>query len=181
MTDSVLLDELFGALTRYVRLRERAVQTTFRSASEGLEMAAYKGLFHLIERPMRSCELAQALNSDPSTASRHVAQLVTQGLVRRQADPADGRATLLVITDSGRAKADAMRQVRRAIFRDATSDWTRHELVTLANLLDRLVDSIESVTNPHAMPGDASDAITEPNTSVDEISSRVGAPMKGRS
>ena len=44
------------------------------------------------------------LCADPSTVSRQVASLVKAGLVERQADPDDGRASILVPTELGRAK-----------------------------------------------------------------------------
>ena len=56
------------------------------------------------EGPMRAGALAECLQSDPSTVSRQVAALVKDGLLERRADPADGRASLLVLT----AKADAV-------------------------------------------------------------------------
>jgi DNA-binding MarR family transcriptional regulator len=51
----------------------------------------------------RSSDLAARAGLDPSTVSRAVAGLVTQGLVTREADPHDGRATLLVVTPAGHA------------------------------------------------------------------------------
>ena len=42
--------------------------------------------------------LAAAVHSDPSTVSRQVAALVRAGLIERQADPEDGRASVLVPT-----------------------------------------------------------------------------------
>ena len=53
-------------------------------------------------------ELAEHSGLDPSTVSRAVAALVAHGLVERRADQADKRASLLAITDAGRAAlADA--------------------------------------------------------------------------
>ena len=53
---------------------------------------------------MRAGALAECMQSDPSTVSRQVAALVKDGLLERRADPADGRASLLVLTE----KADAV-------------------------------------------------------------------------
>ena len=50
--------------------------------------------------PRRSSELAAAVHSDPSTVSRQVAALVRDGLIERQADPEDGRASVLVPTET---------------------------------------------------------------------------------
>ncbi|MEP9394754.1 MULTISPECIES: MarR family winged helix-turn-helix transcriptional regulator [Gordonia] len=148
MLDPVEVDRLFDALSRYLRVRDRAVHTTLRTPDGDVEIAAFKGLFHLQRRPMRSRELAGALNSDPSTVSRQVAQLVDKGLVRREADPHDGRATLLVITEAGDAQVEAMRSARRAAMNDAMSDWTADELSTLVSLLNRFVDATETFMVP---------------------------------
>ncbi|MYR08366.1 MarR family transcriptional regulator [Gordonia sp. SID5947] len=154
MLDQHAVDDLFDVLSRYMRLRDRAAHTTFKTADGEFETAAFKGLFHLARESMRSRELAESLNADPSTVSRHVAQLVDLGLVRREADPADGRATLLVITDAGIERVEAMRMVRRTAMDDAMTDWTDDELWTLVRLLSRFVDAAESVIAPPCAKGD---------------------------
>ena len=53
------------------------------------------------EGPIRSSELAELMQADPSTVSRQVATLVKDGYVERRADPVDGRASLLVVTERG--------------------------------------------------------------------------------
>ena len=148
MLDPESIDQLFDSLSRYLRVRDRAVHTTFRTKDGEFETAAFRGLFHLDRAPMRSSELAAALNADPSTVSRHVAQLVDLDLVRREADPADGRATLLVITEAGRRRVEGMRAMRREAFESAMTDWTQDELSTLVVLFDRFVDAAEQLIAP---------------------------------
>ena len=48
-------------------------------------------------------ELAVTTVTDPSTLSRALDSLAADGLVRREADPADSRATRVFATDAGRA------------------------------------------------------------------------------
>ena len=148
MPDPHAIDDLFDVLMRYVRIRDRAVHSTVLTADGEIETAAYKGLFHLVRTSMRSSELATALNADPSTVSRHVAFLVKEGLVRREADPADGRATLLVITEAGRRRVEGMRAMRREAFESAMTDWSQDELSTLVVLFDRFVDAAEQLIAP---------------------------------
>ncbi|MET9202586.1 MarR family winged helix-turn-helix transcriptional regulator [Gordonia sp. NPDC003585] len=148
MLDDAPIDELFDTLARYLRIRDRAVHTTFRTPDGEFETAAYKALFHLARQSMRSREVAESLRADPSTVSRYVAQLVDQGLIRREADPDDGRATLLVITDAGRDRVDLMRTMRRDAMNNAMGDWTNDELRTLVSLLGRFVDAAETAIAP---------------------------------
>lgn len=146
--DQQAIDDLFETLLRFVRTRERAVHTTFRTRDDEFEAAAFKALFPLARRSMRSRELAAAMNADPSTVSRHVALLVDHELIRREADPDDGRATLLVITDAGRDRVLAMREMRRSAMAGVMADWTDDELHTLVGLLGRFVDAADSALNP---------------------------------
>lgn len=145
MLDPQTVDELFETLARYIRVRERALHTTFRTPDGEFETAAFKGLFHLYKQSMRARELAAELGADPSTVSRHVAQLVDLGLVRREADQHDGRASLLVITDAGRERVEAMRTARRNALDQALGEWTTDEFETLARLLSRFVDAADSL------------------------------------
>ena len=70
------------------------------TSGDGVEWAAYGLLFQLVnDGPRRSSALAETACVDPSTVSRQVAQLVKAGLVERQSDPEDGRASLLVATE----------------------------------------------------------------------------------
>ena len=93
-------DEIGSQLVRLVRLLER-VQAQYQAEHpDAVDRATYLLLVHLAkDGARRAGALAEAVHSDPSTVSRQVAHLVQLGLVERVADPADGRATLLVATD----------------------------------------------------------------------------------
>jgi DNA-binding MarR family transcriptional regulator len=54
----------------------------------------------------RMGDLAEALLSSPSRATRLVGRLERRGLVRREASPADGRSVLATITGQGRMAAE---------------------------------------------------------------------------
>ncbi|NMO03588.1 MarR family transcriptional regulator [Gordonia sp. TBRC 11910] len=175
--DDATVDELFGVLTRYVRMRERASQVTMRTDDGVIETAAYKCLFQLAERPMRSSKLAELMSADPSTISRHVAALVKLGYVRREADPDDGRATLLVATDDGLARADVIRSHRRERLHRLLDGWSAGELSTLVGLLTRFVDAAEDVLVPAAcaQPGGAKPDDENPQNTLRESSEKGSA------
>jgi DNA-binding MarR family transcriptional regulator len=134
-------------LPRFVRLIH-AVKTQL-STSDNRDRAALVLLFPLARLgPLRQGALADLVHADPSTVSRHVAVLVEQGLVRRVADEADGRATRLVVTDAGRTALDALRAEREALLDRVTADWSATELATFTTLFGRLLDDIAA-----ALPG----------------------------
>src|SRR5829696_6019412 len=81
----------------------------------GHDRSALLLLFPLVHGPCRPGVLAEQSHADPSTISRQVAELVRRGLVERQADPSDGRASLLAITDAGREVCEQVRTLRREL------------------------------------------------------------------
>ncbi|MFT3716125.1 MAG: MarR family transcriptional regulator [Gordonia sp. (in: high G+C Gram-positive bacteria)] len=142
--DAHLLDELFVALGKYLRVRERALTKAGHYNRDTADPATFRTLIALKHRPMRLSELAEAVFSDPSTVSRQVSHLVDEGLVRREADPDDGRATRLVVTEAGYTKLADLVAVRRRVASDMLSDWTTDDLETFVSLLKRFVTAAES-------------------------------------
>lgn len=66
------------------------------------------------DAPRRPGELAQALDVAPRSITAKVDQAEADGLVRRLPDPSDRRATLVELTDAGRAALDAASSLRHA-------------------------------------------------------------------
>ncbi|WP_298443649.1 MarR family transcriptional regulator [Gordonia sp. (in: high G+C Gram-positive bacteria)] len=148
VSDDELVDRLFAALAKYHRLRDRALARASQATGGTTEPAAYRALIMLKHGPLRSGELAQALSSDPSTVSRHVAHLVGEGLVRREADPIDGRAHRLVLTEAGWATLGRMVEYRRAMGASLVGEWAPGELERFVTLLDRFVNAVEAEISP---------------------------------
>ena len=127
------------------------------AAEGGRDRAAHILLFPLCRvGALRQSALADLVHADRSTISRHVTVLVEQGLVRRVADESDGRASVLVITDAGRAQLDRLRAEREAYLRRVTADWTHAELTTFTALFDRLLDGVAATlpSDPMSLPTD---------------------------
>jgi DNA-binding MarR family transcriptional regulator len=96
------------------------------------------------EQPMRAGALADFLQSDPSTVSRQVAALVKDGYVERQADPDDGRASLLVLTGKARDLLAEHDQIRLEFFARIVDGWSDAELKRFAAQLERFTRAYES-------------------------------------
>lgn len=84
-------------------------------------------------------EVAEALSVDQPRASKLVAAAVAEGYVRREADQADGRRTLLALTPAGQAVVDRAHRARQDAMRRATDGWTTEEREVFARLLTRFV------------------------------------------
>jgi DNA-binding MarR family transcriptional regulator len=65
------------------------------------------------------------------------------GLVERRADPDDGRASLLAITDAGTALLDRARQRRDDRIAAIIEPWQHAERAQFADLIDRFTAGYE--------------------------------------
>lgn len=109
------------------------------------------GLLQAIDRVRSAtggCHLKQvaaAIALDQSTASRAVSAAERSGLVRRVADPHDGRASLLELTDAGRTTlADAVAWYS-ALLSDALRDWSGEDLERFGGYLRRFTNDLHAL------------------------------------
>ncbi|ACU36462.1 winged helix-turn-helix transcriptional regulator [Actinosynnema pretiosum subsp. pretiosum] len=101
-------------------------------------------------------QLAHQAALDPSTVSRAVAALVGQGLVERQADPVDGRASILVVTPAGQEALDRARRWYEDLMDRALAGWTPEELDAFNDALGRLnADVAGAIGSPSTALEDA--------------------------
>lgn len=108
------------------------------------------------EGEQRLSTLALRLGVDGSVASRQVAVLERSGLITRRPDPQDGRASLLGLSDAGRAVLARTREVRSEWAVAALADWTDDEAELLGRLIERLSADLAAagVDRPlHPVPG----------------------------
>ncbi len=116
--------------------------------------------------PMRASDLAEHLCFDPSTVSRQVSGLVKAGLIARQADPNDGRASILVPTEAGRERIERMARLRGDLFAPLIAHWSAGDRADFARLLADFANTLS--TNLEAVKNVAAETIgpnTTPRTS----------------
>ncbi|MER5961159.1 MarR family transcriptional regulator [Streptomyces sp. NPDC002057] len=137
----VAVDREFLALERElaVFLRRARAQSgeMAREVHPELEPAAY-GLFVRLDDagPQRATELAGYFGVGKATMSRQLRALEDLGLVARDPDPADGRASLVRLTEEGRNRFRRVRDARRERYVRKLADWDRAEVAELARLLN---------------------------------------------
>lgn len=132
------LERIERELTHLVQRAQR-VHLHAEGSGQPLERSAYLILGRLSdEGPLRNGALAALLGLDASTVSRHVAALQQSGLIAREADPEDGRACRLRLTNSGEHAVAATRKARRGVVRELITSWPVDDQRTLAALLERL-------------------------------------------
>jgi DNA-binding MarR family transcriptional regulator len=94
------------------------------------------------ERRLRMQDLAAKVVLSRSRVSRVVDEMVRAGLVRREPDPTDGRASFAVLTDNGRS---ALRRAAPTYLRGIDEQFLAHltteELATIEQALGRVLDA----------------------------------------
>jgi DNA-binding MarR family transcriptional regulator len=116
--------KVYVALFASARGIDRAHQSGLIARRSGVNLD--RSLHHLLATmgrlgSMRISDLAAALALKVSTVSRHVSRLVDAGLVIRNDDPEDGRASFVELSASGRSAYEATRNAWEAIIADALS------------------------------------------------------------
>lgn len=130
--------------------RSQTRRTLARLAAGGAESGAGAEVLDVIEaaeeagEPATVTSVAAALNVDQPRASKLVAAAVAAGLVRREADQADGRRALLVRTPEGQRVSAEIHAFRREAIGQAVADWPADERAEFARLLTRFVASFGS-------------------------------------
>lgn len=141
-------EELLGRLelevAMLVRRLRRVISERAALVHADLQPAAYLVLAHLhAEGPSRSSALADRLALDKGAVSRHVQHLVDLGLVEREPDPADGRATILAATREARDRVEAVHAMRRKELDRRVAGWSEAELTGFVAALSRFNHSLE--------------------------------------
>lgn len=137
------------AVVELLRTVRRSKARLLAAASDDVDSATQILLRHCaIDGPLRASALASSVQSDLSTVSRQVAALVNRGLLERRADPVDGRASLLVVTDAGQAVIAEHEQARMAFFEQVVSGWSTEERSQFVRLLERFTAAYDT-THAH--------------------------------
>ncbi|GIM96977.1 MarR family winged helix-turn-helix transcriptional regulator [Paractinoplanes toevensis] len=129
---------------RFFRLGARA-KSMLNKGDLGAEFSALMLLFPLrFHGPMRVTDLAEVKQADPSTVSRQAAQLVKAGLVRREADPEDGRASRLAITEAGLDACRQLHDAREAMLAEVLSSWPTERVEAFIELFTEFNTAVET-------------------------------------
>lgn len=130
------LEAEFGELIN--KFRRQIVENANR-VSPGMLPGAYKVFTTIARRESISqSALGEALMMDKSQISRTVRELETIGLVRREADPKDGRSSILSLTSLGTERLDAARLPEEGSLIETLDEWSLDDIRTFTRLLHAL-------------------------------------------
>jgi DNA-binding MarR family transcriptional regulator len=142
MARDPVLDSISRTTARLIRVStsRSAFSRQAALADVSLSQPSYALLRVLLDGgPLTMGSLAGRCAMDVGLATRQVVTLEDQGLVRRQADPADGRRTIVEATPDGAAVAGRLQELRRRHLALSLAGWTAADLARFDALLTRFV------------------------------------------
>jgi DNA-binding MarR family transcriptional regulator len=108
-----------------------------------LDSASYALLLRLDDTgPVRAAAVVGLTGLDKSTVSRQLGRLEELDLIERVADPSDGRARLIQLTETGASRLASVREDRRRQLRARFESWSTADLHLFATLLERLNEDL---------------------------------------
>jgi DNA-binding MarR family transcriptional regulator len=131
----VQVADLLHRLTKRIRRAQAE-----RLAPIGLTPAQERALRMIgrSQEPPRMTELAEWLGIVPRSLTNVIDSLEEDGLVRREIDPRNRRATLLHLTERGAAVREDMRNARRAAAEELLAPLSPDDRQTLTRLLTEI-------------------------------------------
>lgn len=134
------LETEVGVLIRRIR---RVIGERARAVHPDLLPASYLMLSYVREHgPLRASAMCAVFDIDKGAISRQVQHLIDLGLVDRQPDPEDGRATLLTISDEGESRLEGVASERRELLAERLGDWSADEVRAFSASLRRYNDAL---------------------------------------
>ncbi|MBA4023342.1 MAG: MarR family transcriptional regulator [Gordonia sp.] len=115
-----------------------------RTGQNSQPLSSLSALWVLIDagRPIRLSELAERENVTVPTMSRIVTGLERDGLIARTADPDDGRASLLAVTEAGADLIKGSRSRRVQALETALEGLDEAEREVLGRTLRKVADEL---------------------------------------
>jgi DNA-binding MarR family transcriptional regulator len=146
MADAHLVDDVAGALMASVRLLVQRLRQSPAIPDDvtSSESSALARLYRV--GPTTAAELARLERISPQSMGATVIGLETQGLVRREPDPDDGRRFIITLTEEGDEVVRRRRQARNEVLAHAlAAGFSEEELLQLraaTPLLERIAHSL---------------------------------------
>jgi DNA-binding MarR family transcriptional regulator len=94
--------------------------------------------------PMIQAQLSQALGCEPPSITLMTRKLEATGHIRRTPAPSDKRATIVELTDSGKALADQVKQLWCALAKETVTGLPAQTVAALPGILTTLTRNVDT-------------------------------------
>jgi DNA-binding MarR family transcriptional regulator len=92
----------------------------------------------LNQEPLSQANLAEQMDMEPITLSRHVDRMEDAGLIERRPHPSDRRAYRLFLTDAARPLVERFRTMSAKVLAEAFAGITDKEIDAVTDVLTRM-------------------------------------------
>jgi DNA-binding MarR family transcriptional regulator len=143
------------ALTRISRISSGRASARYRAERSGVRLSRPAlSILGALDRSgaVRLSELARLTDLEPPLISRAVRELTDSGYIGRSADPTDGRASIVQLTETGRQAIETYMATVEEIVAEVFSSWSAAELHALASNLERVAHDL-SIRPGHTNSG----------------------------
>jgi DNA-binding MarR family transcriptional regulator len=102
--------------------------------------------------PMIQAQLSEALGSEPPSVTIMASKLEAAGHIHRKPAPSDKRASIVELTDSGKALADQVKQLWCALAEETVTGLPAETVAELPGVLKTLTGNVDArrPRRPHA-------------------------------
>jgi MarR family transcriptional regulator, transcriptional regulator for hemolysin len=135
------------ALGRQLGAAAKAVRSYLeqRLAAAGSSFAVWTVLFALTAKgPLIQRELAELLNVEGPTLTRHLARMEAEGLIERHRTSTDRRAAIVRLTETGKATYARLRGIVSTGGDAVLKGFSPGEIEELTGYLTRLIQNVEA-------------------------------------
>lgn len=145
MPDLSRISETLGRF-RLLMGRRMIARTAIANTVPGLDLSHLDALdaIQRIDGEVTVGAIAERMRMDPSRGSRIVAELVTRGVLRRDASQQDGRRSLLVMTELGCRLQAERRAVKAAVLEEVLEGWSEEDLAIFSHLFEKFIGRFET-------------------------------------
>ena len=129
---------------RLLSLRHRA-RTAALLAPLGLHPGQEALLLELARTgPMIQAQLSEALGCEPPSVTIMIRKLEASGYVRREPAPTDKRASIVALTDSGRAMAERVKELWCDLADEAVAGLPAETVAALPDILEAVIVNVDT-------------------------------------
>ncbi|WP_431918794.1 MarR family winged helix-turn-helix transcriptional regulator [Nonomuraea jabiensis] len=100
--------------------------------------------------PRIQAELSEALGCEPPSVTLMTRKLEASGHIRRKPAPSDRRASIVELTDSGRALAGQVKELWCALAEETVTGLPAETVAELPGILNTLTGNVDTRTPRHA-------------------------------
>ena len=146
MTEKGFNDNIIYLISSFSHHFTRALSAAFQRNGLAVTPEQFAILMLLSqEDAINQQEISRRLERDKTTVTRVLTKLVSQGLVRHKADPADGRARIIYLTPAGRKMQENAASISASLYIQSLEGISGREIDQAIRFLQQLNSTLKQI------------------------------------